>query len=510
MKDNGLTRAEKRRAWLYAAGIVLTLAALGVLGSWIAGLPLWKETPRLRETNALVTAAAADMDEIEIEAVFDPAARTLDVTQRMTLRNRTGKVQDSLVLRSWTGAYQSLETSPCASEELYAACYPQGFSAGGAVFSAATVNGADTELVWLDDAQTALSLTVPEGWTENAQAAVNLRYRVEIPVCASRFGETDGVWALGNVFPTLAVYEEGAWRTEAYVSVGDPFQSECANWTVRLTMPRGYQAAASGYAEAAMQGDTQTLQWRSEAVRDFALVLSDQWQTAQGMAGDTLVTAYAREKSRAEEMVRYAQQALTVFEAHYGAYLYPSLTLAETDFPFGGMEYPRMAMIGASLTRSGGQSLEWTVAHETAHQWWYAMVGSDSYFQPWQDESLCEYALMDYVGRWYGADARESFRVQRVEAALRTETALTVTPGSPLDYFSNLQEYTLVCYRRGAALWTALETALGKDALDGFLQTYAETYRFRRATRQELIDLLAEYSGQDWSGLMSDYLDTAL
>ena len=27
---------------------------------------------------------------------------------------------------------------------------------------------------------------------------------------------------------------------------------------------------------------------------------------------------------------------------------------------------------------------------------------------------------------------------------------------------------------------------------------------------KELTDLLAEYSGQDWSGLMSDYLDTAL
>ena len=58
---------------------------------------------------------------------------------------------------------------------------------------------------------------------------------------------------------------------------------------------------------------------------------------------------------------------------------------------------------------------------------------------------------MDYVGQWYGAQAREDFRVQRVEAALRTGTAQTVTPGSPIDYFANLEavSYThLDVYKR--------------------------------------------------------------
>lgn len=169
-----------------------------------------------------------------------------------------------------------------------------------------------------------------------------------------------------------------------------------------------------------------------------------------------------------------------------------------------------MVMMGSSLVEAGGQDLELTVAHEVAHQWWYAMVGSDSYYQPWQDESLCEYAVMDYVGQWYGAQAREDFRVQRVEAALRTGTAQTVTPGSPIDYFANLEEYTLVCYRRGAALWTALELALGKEELDGFLRAYVEAYRFGRATREDLTGLLTDYTGQDWSALISDYLDTRM
>lgn len=428
----------------------------------------------------------------------------------MTLYNRTGETLPQAVVRSWTGAYLAGETSPCTTNELYWNCYPEGFDPGGPALESLAVNGQAVEAQWLDDAQTALSLTVEGGWAPEASVTLAIDYRVDIPRCASRFGETEGIWALGNVFMLPALYEDGAWRTEAYLSVGDPFQSACANWTVRLTLPQGYTAAASGWGETVRVGDVQTVTFESEAVRDFALVISDGFQMAQGMAGDTLVTAYARDAGKAREMVKYAQQALETFGERYGTYLYPRLTLAEVDFPFGGMEYPRMVMMGSSLVEAGGQDLELTVAHEVAHQWWYAMVGSDSYYQPWQDESLCEYAVMDYVGQWYGAQAREDFRVQRVEAALRTGTAQTVTPGSPIDYFADLEEYTLVCYRRGAALWTALELALGKEELDGFLRAYAETYRFGRATREDLTRLLTDYTGQDWSVLMSDYLDTRM
>ena len=508
MSKNGLTREENRKAWLYAFLIVLGMGAVAALLVWSRS---WNMTPvELRETNPLVTEAARGLDEITVDASFDPVARTLAVEQRMTLYNRTGETLPQAVVRSWTGAYLAGETSPCTTNELYWSCYPEGFDPGGPALESLAVNGQAVEAQWLDDAQTALSLTVEGGWAPEASVTLAIDYRVDIPRCASRFGETEGIWALGNVFMLPALYEDGAWRTEAYLSVGDPFQSACANWTVRLTLPQGYTAAASGWGEALRVGDVQTVTFESEAVRDFALVISDGFQMAQGMAGDTLVTAYARDAGKAREMVKYAQQALETFGESYGTYLYPSLTLAEVDFPFGGMEYPRMVMMGSSLVEAGGQDLELTVAHEVAHQWWYAMVGSDSYYQPWQDESLCEYAVMDYVGQWYGAQAREDFRVQRVEAALRTGTAQTVTPGSPIDYFANLEEYTLVCYRRGAALWTALEMALGKEQLDGFLHTYVETYRFGRATREDLTRLLTDYTRQDWSALISDYLDTRM
>ena len=60
--------------------------------------------------------------------------------------------------------------------------------------------------------------------------------------------------------------------------------------------------------------------------------------SASGMAGDVLVVAYAKEQSFAQKMLAFAKAALQCYEQHYGPYAYPTLTLAEVNFPFGGVE----------------------------------------------------------------------------------------------------------------------------------------------------------------------------
>ncbi len=503
MKD-GLTQQERRKAWLYA--IVITAGLL--LAGWLIVRPMGSASVPATlpaENDALLHAAQA-MDAISIDAAFDPAARTLTATQTMTLRNRTGQMLTQATLRSYSGAYLSQETSPAASDELFTACYGERFSTGGLLLDEASVNGEAVRHTWEDNARTVLSLPVA-AWAPNEVITIRLQYHVYIPLCQSRFGYHDGVYALGNAFPVAAPWVEGECRTDAYHAVGDPFISECANWTVRLTMPKGYRAAATGYAETAETGDSAVQTMTAHGVRDFALAISDQWHTAMRMAGDTMVAAFARTEDKAGQMAEYAVQALNCYTARYGSCGYPTLTLCEVDFPYGGMEYPRLAMIASDLT---GQDLAYTVAHETAHQWWGVTVGSDSYRQPWQDEALCEYAVLDFIGATQGDAAREAAVYQRVEAALQVTVPRGVTPGSPIDYFADLDEYTLVVYQRGAALFTALEKLMGKDGLDALLRRYLEACRYTIATRNELEALASQAAGMDVSALFLDYLDTEL
>ncbi|MCH5286508.1 MAG: M1 family metallopeptidase [Christensenellaceae bacterium] len=502
-----LSREENRRAWLWASVIValmMTACAAVILILRVE----WPQPIHLPDERPETLAASEGLDEIVIDAVFDPEARLLTATQVMTLRNRTGQDQSAVVLRSWSGAYLLEETSPAASDELYAFCYEDGFNAGGLRLSGAEVNGSSAAYRWLDGARTMLS--IPADWGDGEIIRLALTYRVDIPECSSRFGYADGTFALGNVFPTAAVWMDGEWRLDKYTAVGDPFFSECANWTVRLTLPEGYTVAATGAGETAVSGGMQVCTLSAKTARDFCLVISDHWAVRQRMEGDVLLTACASTASSADAMLNTAARALRCYEERYGSYGYPTLTLAEVDFPFGGMEYPRLVMIGADVIASGGDGLAYIVAHEVAHQWWAVQVGSDGWYQPWQDESLCEYALLDYIEAAQGQSMRASAAYDRIETSLRITVPGGITPGSPLDYFANMNEYSLVVYSRGAALWLALENYLGKDGLDALLRDYQHEYLFRIATREDLTELISRHAGVDMAPLMLDYLDTQI
>ncbi len=492
-----------RKAWLVAWLIVLMMLLAGA-GIFLLVTRGAAPSATLPEPGTALVAASAGLDDVVITATFDPAAKTLVFTQEMTLVNRTGADQAAIVLRSWSGAYLTAETSPCATDELFYECYGASFSPGGLTVDSAEVNGAPVAFAWLDDAATVLSL--PADWAAGGTALVRLTCTVSIPDCAGRFGHADGVFMLGNVFPLPALWQDGAWRTDPFAPIGDPFLSECMNWHVTLTVPEGYTVAAP--AAGTVERGVHTFE--ALVMRDFALVISDAFVTRQATESGVMISAVARTKEEADLMLRYARQALQSYAARWGAYAYPTFTVAEAVFPYGGMEYPGLVMIGRDMIASGGQVLEYTVAHETAHQWWAVMVGSDGFYQPWQDESLCEYAWLDYVGDWYGAADRAQMAFDRIETAMRITIPGGVTPGSPIDYFTDLTQYSRIVYQRGAAFWCAMELHLGKDGLDAMLRDYQARFRFRNATRNDLTHVLNEHAGMDMSGLMTDYLDTLM
>ena len=51
-----------------------------------------------------------------------------------------------------------------------------------------------------------------------------------------------------------------------------------------------------------------------------------------------------------------------------------------------GIEYPTLSFVGS------GDFMRLVVDHETAHQWFYALVGNDQARDPWLDETLATWA----------------------------------------------------------------------------------------------------------------------
>lgn len=452
--------------------------------------------------------AAEGMDSIRIEATFLPDSRSMRVRQELTLLSRAGEPRDNLLLRTYANAFQSADTSPLNTEADFARFYPEGFSMGALMLQSAAVGGQPVLHRYLDDAKTLLSLPIAEGWQPGETLSVTLEYSLILPKAASRYGVWDDMYVFGNAFPLPAVWEDGAWRTDEYFPVGDPFYSETFNFDVTVTAPEGYLCAASAAPAEKSTEDGKTV-WHivAPACRDFALAFSREYQVSTKKRGGLTVQAFTRDKSRGREALRYALRALETYSQLYGPYPYASFTVAEFAFPHAGMEYPGLILLSSDVLAAGGETLERAVAHEAAHQWWYALVGSDPINHPWQDEALSEFSVLSYFSIRHGrADAEALFQREYLPSQ---QITMTATTGAPLSWFASMSEYSILVYQRGAAMLWALDQMMD-GGLNGFLHDYRDAFAFRIATRDDFMNTLAEHSGQDYQPLLIDYLDTIM
>ena len=192
---------------------------------------------------------------------------TLAISETLTFRNDTGDTLGSLGLRTWLNAFETEETSPAALEELYDACYPEGFSPGYLTVYDVLWNGERAAYRYENGDRTFMTVDIP-ALAPDGEGTLTLRCVAKIPLCAYRTGYTQGQWRLCNVIPILSLYENGDWRREEYAPIGDPFVGACGDFTVTLYAPEGCAAACSAYLEKGRDGA-----WRGSARGDSFLKL---------------------------------------------------------------------------------------------------------------------------------------------------------------------------------------------------------------------------------------------
>src|SRR5262249_23198830 len=153
--------------------------------------------------------------------------------------------------------------------------------------------------------------------------------------------------------------------------------SPTADFDVKLVTPKGMRAVASGVRQSKGR-------WHAVAVRDFA-VDAGRFAFARKIVhvpGRVAVTvaappAYA---SALQPYLDAAVRAITTFSRRYAPYPWDTYTVVLEDdrLTMLGQEYPTLVFVGLDV---GGA----VVKHETAHQWFYSLVGDDQGRDPWLD-----------------------------------------------------------------------------------------------------------------------------
>ena len=422
----------------------------------------------------------------ELAAELHPSYDRLYAKLRVQYQNTTPDTLYELVFNLYPNAFASKD-APGTSEGNHE------FDSGRIIVSAVSLND---QLAYFEISDDGMQLHVPlvKELLPGENAQVFIDFAVDVPERNARFGKTEIGYQLGNFLPTLAVYQDGAWVTDAYPDKGDPFYSESADYAVALTYPSDYTLACTGSVVKSETGNGLTTTYAAASrVRDFACTLSIGLQAAQETFEGVRIYSYALSQASAERGAQLAKKALAALTPVIGTYPYETLTVAQVEMYYAGMEYPNLLMVQRELYLPGREmELELTIAHELIHQYFYGVVGSDQINAPWLDEALTSYLSIVYFQKAGNVPAYEAlynrYIVERAPLGTRVD-------GKLYDYTTE-ESYVNSVYWRGAAIYHALREEIGDDAFFDGVRVYLQDNAYRIATKADLIAAFEKSSGR--------------
>jgi hypothetical protein len=227
------------------------------------------------------------------------------------------------------------------------------------------------------------TLVVRHALARNERVTVSMNWALRLPRSPGLQLHGGHSARLLSFFPLLAWNGTG-WATEPPVRT-DSFwsTSPTADFDVHVTVPARLSVLASGEEVGAGH-------WRARSVRDFALAVgSFQVATTTVNAPRRISVTVGLERgsvSSAHNFLASAVRSLRFYARRFGDYPWSTYSLAVMkDFSgLSGIAYPTLGFLG-----DGSLVL---VPHETAHQWFYSLVGNDQSRHPWLSEGLATWA----------------------------------------------------------------------------------------------------------------------
>lgn len=325
---------------------------------------------------------------------------------------------------------------------------------------------------------TIYTLTRGDGFRAGTPVDVDLAFTLDLPGAVNeRVAKVGTSLRLGSILPMLGWIRGVGWHTAPAVgNFSEAVASEIADYDVTVSVPEGFTVLATGE-------EVEPGRFAAGAVRDWGATVG-RLQLAEGTAqgGRTRVVVGVAEGSGDDPQRRLERTvaALDDFVSRYGPYPYPVLSVGVTPSLSGGIEFPQHFHLGAGTSQDH-------LVHETAHMWFYALVGNDQYEHPWLDEGLTEYAENRFLG------------------SIGAARAISIPPygrghlGESHAYWAgNTGAFYRSVYVQGLQALAAYgDTAGGFDALDCALRRYVLEHAYEVATPDDLVAALEEQTGVD-------------
>ena len=433
---------------------------------------------------------AGGITEYKIECSLD--GDILSGSETVDFYNNTETTFSELKFNLFANAYrEDAKYKPVQKIYEYLA-YPDGKNYGGIEIVSVKNESGDIPFSVGGEDQNILTVSLDKEVFPEERACVIIEYRIKIAKIVARLGINDKTVNLAEFYPILCGIDKDGFYECVYYSVGDPYFSDCADYTVRFTADEKYTVAHAGeQVSAAAENGKITYEYSLKNARSFFMALSENFETISGQAGNITVNYYYYDDQTPIASLEYTIKALNTFSDIFGNYAYGEYSVVETPFIQGGMEFPTIVMISDSVEK---QSYGEVIVHETAHQWWQTAVGNNEIEYGFLDEGLAEYSTVLFyennaeynLKREYLMDVSDktykSYCTVYEKLFGKKDTSMTRS----LKDFTSEYEYVNIAYVKSCIMYDELRKSVGDEKFFGALKKYYSENKYKIATPLDL------------------------
>ena len=428
----------------------------------------------------------------KINALYDDKSQTLDCTQEVVYVNNSDNALNEICFFLYANAFD--EGQIAVPKSYLDKAYPNGESFGNISFEDVKIGNEEAEYQ-VNESKNILTIRLNSQLFPEEKISIEMDYTITLANINHRLGYGDNAVNFGNFFPIACVYEDGIGFVENQFSAsGDPFYSDVANFDVNITYPDDYVFASSGNCEIKdLESGEKEAYCVGNNIRDFCFVLSKNFQVIQDKVGEIDIKYYFYDDANAQDHLQTAVKAVETFQDLFGEYPYQQLSIVQTNFCFGGMEYPNLVMISDAVDV---EAIDYVIVHEIAHQWWYGVVGNNEYEDSWVDEGLTEFSTAlffernEEYGLKYDIIMENALNTYKNFVSIFTKINGDVdeSMNRNLNQFNTEPEYVNCIYTKGMLLFDNLRHSMSEKKFFACLKDYYKNYKFKNSSSEKLIE----------------------
>jgi hypothetical protein len=385
------------------------------------------------------------------------------------------------------------------------------------------VGGREAPFHYAGDTETDLVVPLPAPLPPGQSVIIDLDYTFHLPQAQGRWGQWQGVTFLSNWIPVVAVHDAKGWQPTPFIPWHQPFFNESGLYTVRVILPADQKVACSGTITGRhdLPDGLQQVDITANGVRDFALLCSARYveytaeaATLPGLPPVRLhMFAFPEHEHYARFMLKTIAEVIPYYSRLFGPYPWPDYTVAESFFGWNGNECSTLVMIDYrvfGMPHLAEGYVEYLISHETCHQWWYNLIGTNGWCETWMDEAMATYFAHKFLDQKYGHNSpmlryphglewlpnipRETYRYYTLYGVIGRGENTPIVQDMPK--FKHVVNLFGMCYDKGGKVVGMIEDRLGPDNFCAFVHLLCDRYRYHILRVRDVERELGEFTGQ--------------